>query len=325
MKCLLNNFYSPQIKDNIFAVFKSIDDILYLVYSELEEKKSIIFYNLTDEKKVLEIKNAHKEEILNYRNYYDNIKKRDLVISLSSKDINLWDINNFECILKIKNIYVHGDFSSACIINIKDQLYIIFSQYFGYYPIEVFDLNGNEVKELNDSNYRTVFVDTYYSKKSHKNYIISSILNDKKDSGIIKIYDFVSNSEYHKYYVEGYSSFYFSVVIYENDNCSKVLASNYDRTIRIWNFKTETLIKVISDNDFFVNCIYLWKNKYLLAASNKGITVIDIEKEKMIKNLYQNIQIDNIKMINHPIYGDCFIISNLTHKKIWILTSYFEI
>ena len=35
MKCLLDDFYSPKIKDNIFAAFKLIDNILYLVYSEL--------------------------------------------------------------------------------------------------------------------------------------------------------------------------------------------------------------------------------------------------------------------------------------------------
>ena len=325
MKTLLYGFNSPKIKDNIFVSFKSIDNILYLVYSVLSEKNSIIFYNITDEEKMLKIKNAHEDDISQFRYYYDNKNHRDLVISLSSKEINLWNINNFECILKFKNIYDKGDFSTACILNFKDQLYIISSRYFGYYPIKVFDLNGKEIKELNDSNYHTEFIDTYYSKKSHKNYIISSILHDKNKFGIIKLYDFVRNSEYHKYYVESYSNFYFSVIIYETDKYSKVVASNYDGKIRIWDFKTEKLIKVISDNDLCANGLYLWKNKYVLTASSKGIIVIDIEKEKIIKNLCQKNKIDNIKMINHPMYGDCFLISNLTRRIIWIVFPYFGI
>jgi WD40 repeat protein len=254
-----------------------------------------------------------------------SIKERDLVISLSDEDIKLGDINNFECILQINRIYNYGILSSACILNIKDQLYIISSNYRKFYgnePIKVFDLNGNKIKEINDSNHRTVFVDTYYSKKSKKNYIISSILQDQLGFGIIKIYDFVTNSEYHKYYVESYSSFYFSVIIYENDNYLKVLASNNDGRIRIWDFKSEKLLKVIFDNNYLKG-ICLWKNKYLLTASNEGIIVIDIKKEKIIKNLYEQIQIDNIKMINHPTYGDSFIISNLKQLKIYIVYNIF--
>ena len=114
---------------------------------------------------MLKIKKANEDDISHYRHYYDNKNQRDLVISLSSKEIKLWNINNFECIVKIKNIYDYGDFSSACILNFKDKLYIISSRYFGYYPIKLFDLYGKEIKELNDSNYYTEFIDTYYSKK----------------------------------------------------------------------------------------------------------------------------------------------------------------
>ena len=67
--------------DNSFVVFKSYDiEILNLVYAN--KNKSIIAYNIIDNKKMGEIKNAHKSYITNFRYFFDNIKIRDLIISI---------------------------------------------------------------------------------------------------------------------------------------------------------------------------------------------------------------------------------------------------
>ena len=78
-KNLTEDSFSPILLDNIFTIFKSINDIYYLVYSN--KQKSIISCNLLDNKKINEVKNAHKENILNFRHYFDKINKIDFIIS----------------------------------------------------------------------------------------------------------------------------------------------------------------------------------------------------------------------------------------------------
>ena len=91
--------------------------IFYIIYTN--ENRSIISYDLINNKKINEIKNAHSELITNLRHYSDKINKRDLIISISSKNnnIKLWNINTFECLLNLENINNNGLLFSACFFN----------------------------------------------------------------------------------------------------------------------------------------------------------------------------------------------------------------
>ena len=98
--------YEYYFIDNTFCVFKSINNIFYLIFSTEKKLGSIIFYNLIDNKIMNEIKNAYEMHITNFRHYLDNINKRDLLMSLSEfEDIKIWNINNLELILILKDIY----------------------------------------------------------------------------------------------------------------------------------------------------------------------------------------------------------------------------
>ena len=111
---LANDSYVNLGSNNTFTVFKSINEILYLIYSN--KNKSIICYDLNQQKKIAEIKKSHNEFITNFRYYYDHIKNRDIIMSISCEDNNLrlWDIKNWECILNIKRAYKDGYLFSAC-------------------------------------------------------------------------------------------------------------------------------------------------------------------------------------------------------------------
>jgi hypothetical protein len=91
---LANDSYVNLGSNNTFTVFKSINEILYLIYSN--KNKSIICYDLNQQKKIAEIKKSHNEFITNFRYYYDHIKNRDIIMSISCEDNNLrlWDIKN---------------------------------------------------------------------------------------------------------------------------------------------------------------------------------------------------------------------------------------
>ena len=136
---------------NTFCIFKDINNILFLVYANYNN--SIISYNLIDEKKVNEIKRAHKSSITNFRFYLDKNNNRDLLISISGDDLNikLWNFNNFECLLNLRNKYSCGWIYSSFIFNIENNIVIITSNcnYEGNKvgPIKLFDLSGKNIKK----------------------------------------------------------------------------------------------------------------------------------------------------------------------------------
>ena len=322
------------INNNTFVVFKSINDILCLIYSN--DFRSIISYNLIDNKIINVIKNAHEEYIINFRYYSDKNNKRDLILSIDGcNDIKIWDIFNCECILSIFEVYTKGRLFSACFLNDNNQIYILTSKgIFGdesLEPIKVFNLNGNKIKEINDSNDKTHFIDTYYDKTSYKNYIITG------NRGYAKSYDYNKNKVYHIYndnknYLNmDYKNYYSfneehnSIIINNNEEIIKLIDSSFDKYIRIWNFHSGQLLKKI--NAFFsINSIVLWNNNYLfIGCSNKSIKIIDLKYEKIVKELYgHNSKVNSVKRIYHPQYGDCLISQGYRYGKIilWVNEKY---
>ena len=106
--------------------------------------------------------------ISSFRYFFDNLEYRDLLISISNKDnnIKLWNIINFECLLNLEKIYSDGNLESACFLTDNINIYIASSNY--YYiektnnNIKVFDLKGNKIKEINNSNKKVNFIDSYH-------------------------------------------------------------------------------------------------------------------------------------------------------------------
>ena len=114
-KDLNSNTYCDCYFDNLFSVFNSLKDIVYLIYSQ---DNNIISYNLINNQKINEIKEAHEKNIINFRYYLDKFLKRDLLISIAfNNNLKLWNIQNFECLLNIKNINIIGVMFSACFLN----------------------------------------------------------------------------------------------------------------------------------------------------------------------------------------------------------------
>ena len=176
IKNLSNDSFAYQDLDNTFCVFKSIYDIFYLIYSN--KNRAIIAYNLIDNVKMYQIKNAHNEYISNFRNFQDISNERDLLISISCKDnnIKLWNINNWDCLLNIKNVNKNGVINSSCFLNINNNVFILTSNFNlkgESEPIKIFDFNGTKIEEITNSNEETYFIDTYFSKKISKYFIIT--------------------------------------------------------------------------------------------------------------------------------------------------------
>ena len=313
---LVKDSFAKFCLDNTFSVFKSINNLFYLIYTN--KNKSIISFDIMDNKKVIEIKNAHEQYITNFRHYCDKINKRDLLITISGEDnnIKLWNINSFDCLLDIKNINKNGFLDSACFLTDNNKNYIISSNvnYTTCEAIKVFDFKGNKIKEIANSNDTTIFIDSYYDKKTSKNYIITG------NYGYAKSYDFNKNKLYHKYSDNNNKS-HDSIIINATDEIIKLIGSSEDGYIRIWNFNTGFLLNKIkiSKNNLYGIC--LWNNDYLIIGErDKAIKILELKSEKIIKSLsgYNNFVL-TIKKIDIPKYGECFISQGLKNEpiKIW--------
>ena len=273
---------------NSFLIFNSVvNDRLYLVYTT--QDKSIKVYDVLDEVQIFEILDSAEDnkQITNFRHFYDEFNKRDLIISIVGikNNIKVWDALDWECIANIKDIYREGNIYSALFLNNfkDDNIFIITSNctlFKNSQPLKIYDLKGNFIKEIPYSKGKTFFLDLFHDIRHSKIYIISV------NKEFVKSFDFLSNECYKKYddksqekkiNFDGY--FYSSVVNYFDDNnMIQLIVSGDDGFIRIWDFHEGNLIKKIETDK---NCIFslcLWNENYLFASSEDAkIKLIDLK------------------------------------------------
>ena len=319
--------YSNLYLSDTFSVFESLNKILYLVYSN--KKKSIMFYDLINNKNLKEIQNSHMKYITNLRHYLDKIIKRDLLLSISGEDHNIkvWNIDNdkFDCLVDIKNVNTNGFLYSACILNENNRNYIISSHYYtknNYCEnIKVFDFDQTKIKEINNSNYMTYYIDSYYDKKSKKNYILTC------NEGFIKSYDYNINDVYKQYCdSDDNNKGHFNMIVTECKGIIEIIESSFDGNIRIWDFHSGKLLNKIKICDDCIREICLWNKEYIfIGCDDKTIKLVKIDNGTIIKELegHKNYVI-SLKQIIHPKYGQCLISQGLfsDNIKLWINKNY---
>ena len=277
---------------------------------------------MIDNKKIVEIKNSHKQSITNFRHCLDNYNKRDLIISISGEDNNLklWNVNNYDCLLNIENESNKLRLYSACFLNDNNQIYIVTGN-LNNEPIEIFDLNGKIVKKINNFNDSVLFIDTYYDIKNSKIYILTC---NKK---CVKSYDYTNNKEYHTYndlnkeYINSFfeESHRFLII----NNKEELIESCNDGKIRIWNFHSSILIKIIrvTKEPYELEFFCLWDNEYLFAGCYKTIKIVELKTGKIINILNgHNKTILYLTTFNLPKYGKSLISQGLDNDgiKLWI-------
>ena len=305
---LTEDSYATCLFDNSFCVFKSINNILYLIY--VNDNKSIISYDLNNMKKVNQIKSPHNDYISYFRHYLDKINKRDLLMTISCYEnhLKIWNINNWDILVNLKKVNDTGYLNSACFLNEMNHIYIITSN-FNYSSagvIKVLDFNGNKIKEINNSNEPTYFIDNYYDNKLSINYIFAG------NNGYIKSYNYNENKIYHKYYDieeknqkgKGHSSIIISI-----EDIIKLIESCFDGKIRIWDFHTGILLNKINVCNEWLRGICLWNKNYLfVGCDDKTIKLIDLNKNIIIKDLIKsNRDMLAVKKIYHYKYGECLV------------------
>ena len=309
--------YAHDVSDNSFTVFHSIHNYIFLIYST--KNKSIICYDLIEKKKIIEICNSHEDYITNLRHFLDKENKRDIVMSISYSDrnIKLWEVMGWECILDLKDIYPGGFIYSSAFLNYSNDNYIITSNYNYYNPpgfINVYNFNGKLLKQINSSKENTSYIDTYYDDIASTHYIITG------NSNKVVAYNFEKNSIF-KVYSDNYNNNHLSIIIHKSDGILKIIESCYDGNIRIWNFYTAALINKILISNNWLYGICIWDENYLfVGCSDKTIKLMEL-KDGFISKIFKghNNSVLTLKKIKHPTYGECMISQgyNDDQIKIW--------
>ena len=302
--------------DNSFTVFKSINNSLFLIHSNFLQ--SIISYDLDNFKIIGELKNAHNKSISYLKHYFDRNNRRDLIMSISCDDnnIKIWDFKNWECIIDIKKINKVGDLYVGCILEEKGQNFILASNRNkdgDSENIKIFNFNGQKIGEIKDSNENTLFIDSYYDNKLSKNFIITG------NFGYLKAYDF-EKKELYKEYHDSSNRGHYSAIINKYENTVKLIESCTDGKIRIWNFHTGLLLKLLDISDKGLRGICLWDDNYLfVGCDDKTIKLVDINNETVVKTLFgHENKIITLRTINHPKLGKCLISQAFQREKIKI-------
>ena len=302
--------YNIELKSqNTFCVFTSINDIINLIYSNYG---LIVTYDLINRQLLNKVRTLDFE-ISNFRHYLDKNNKRDLMLSISSTNIiKLWDIKNMECLINIKGIYsCEQNLKSVCLLNDKNQWYILTSSCLNCEDILLFDLKGKQLKQIS-SNDETYFIDTYYDKNLSKNFILTG------NNGYIKSYLYDENCKLYHKYSDNDKKEHYNIIINEIENEIKLIESCWDGYIRIWNFHSQKLLKKIKINDFIILDICLWNDKYIFVGSTDNtIKLIYLENGEIINNLDgYNPDPITIKKIIHPKYGEFLISQGFNDNKI---------
>ena len=316
---LTKDSFSEYDYDNIFTVFKSLNNISYLIYTN--KNKSIIYNDIDENKIIKEIKNAHNKYITNFKHYLDQVNERDLIMSISSEDnnIKLWNLD-CECLINIENINKMGYLISASFLNINNNIHIISSNcnwITNPESIKVFDLKGKKIKEISNYIDNILFIDDYYDLELSKNFIVTG------NRGYVQSYDYEKNSVYHKYNDnDNENQSHTSLIINDREIIIKLIESCYDGNVRIWNFHTGELLNKIK----IMSWIYgmcLWNNRYLfIGCIDKSIKLIELKREIIVKSFegHKN-RVLTIKKINDPKYGECLITKGWKDDqiKLWVI------
>ncbi len=309
--------YTCATLNNTFTIFKSISNKFYLIFSN--SNNSIICYDLDNLQIINEIKNSHNKSISNFMHHLDIKNKIDIILSISYDDnnIKLWNLQTWECLLNLININNNGYLFSACLLNENNEIFLVTSNYDNYHaysePIKIFDFDGKKIKEIDNSNKKTYFIDAHYDKYLSENFIIACYMdsvisfNYNKNEIYKKYYDFLSEKKSHS-----------STIIKNDDKIVKLFESCYDGIVRIWDFHQGLLLGRITVNDECLNNICLWKEDYLFVACDDGyIKLIDLKKGKIIQNkCNESNEILTIKSLIHPKFGNCLLAQSLGKEQI---------
>jgi len=263
------------LHDNQFEIFNTIsNNNIYLIFNQY---KSLLCYDVLSKELVKTLNEIHEDDILSFRHYVKN-NKSDLIIT-SSRDnsIKIFDItNDWKNILKIENVGDNSNdeyfpINSVCLLTYNNIDYIISSCNLDSY-LKVFDFEGKKIKNFGEQIERINYINYYNDDKNKVCYIIT--LSNEVNSF------FFESGKLHKKYFVSEETFIDNFVITEIDDKINLIFANLNQ-ILLYNFlKGDLLYQINLNEDYWLHCICLWNNEYIISGGNDNLIHIINLKNK---------------------------------------------
>ena len=330
---IVNNLSSKGVND-IFEVYTSnVDNQDYLV-SKNGTNNFLDIINLNNNQIVTSLK-GHTNSITMVR-YFINYKgKNEYLISAdTNKNVIVWDItDNFKLLHLIQTEYInHNIYSCYIFFDNWDNNFIFTSCGLNKYEkneasyTKMYSLkDGKFVKDIIDSNENNTYYLLIWYHEGHKiNYLIECC--EQK----IIITDFVKNDLYANLMPQGFKVLkYYSGFIYNYEKKSGrdfLCCSTSNGCVAIWDLLNINLIYFGKISKFELYNIIQWNENYAIISGgkNKTIKIFDIRKFKEVKSIEtgHSSNVNCIKKIVHPIYGESLLSSGNDHKiNLWTINS----
>ena len=328
---LVNNLSAKGVND-IFEVFLSEKDNQPYLISKNGKTHNLDVYSLKDNNIIISLK-GHKNSVTMVRYFLNYKGKMEYLISADlDKNVIVWDINNnYNLLHLIKTNYIDSNiYSCYLFFDNFDNNFIITSCGLNRYEknessyTKMYSFNdGQFYKDIIDSNlYNTYYLLVWYNEKNKINYLIELCQE------VIIITNFNINDLYAKLSPNNFRVLkYYSGFIYNNDknkgNDFLCCSTSYGCVV-IWDLITKQLVYYSKISKVELYNIIQWNNKYAIISggSSKCIKIFDLEIFKEINKIQtgHSSNVNCIKKIVHPMYGEALLTSGNDHKiNLWIL------
>lgn len=291
---------------NVFTVFISFSNELILAY--VNDYNQIVFYDLSEFKLLNKYDCSHNEIISFLKHFKDREKNRDILVSISDMDCiaKIWVYKkpSLSCVLDLGNIYNNGMIKGACFVPYDTMIYLL-----------VINLgnnnNGDNIKLINIVTNK-IFVFQNTNQPSNQ---IESFINRNKVFILVYILSYIKSYIFdplsltlslYKKYIDKKESEHIYFEIFTHDGFqAKIIDSDNDGVIRIWDFDSCVLLhKIRINNNYADICLY---NNYLLFLQTEGLKLMDIKSGKIVTFYKLSNKWDNIICIEHFKYGKCVL------------------
>ena len=328
---IVKNLSAKGVND-IFEVFTCKKDNQVYLVSKNAKTHDLDIISLNNNKIISSLK-GHNNTITMIR-YFINYKgKNEYLISADlDKNVIVWNINdNYNILHFIKTDYIDNNIYSCYIFfDNFDNNYIFTSCGLNRYKkndtsyTKMYSLkDGSFVKNIVDSNdNNTYYLLVWYNENTKSNYLVECC-EDK-----IVITNFVLNEIYAKLVDPRFKILkYYSAFISCSDNKNGkeyLYCSSSNGCLVIWDLKDKSLYYFRKISKVELYNIIQWNKQYAIISggANKSIIIVDLENLKEYKTIQtdHSSNVNCIKKIIHPVYGECLLSSGNDHKiKLWTI------
>lgn len=312
--------------NDIFDIYydQANNNELYLITSDKDFKISIT--RIRDKQLIKSLPGIENHRVNMIRHFYNKNNAHDyLVVSFKDSNIKVWDLtNNYNLIHSFHVDYSKNSSIYSALLYFTDtnKNYIItcsncnenkdFTKIYNFEDGSF--LQNLELTNRIDIYYLLIWNNNNYDyliQCCHSNVLIHNLENKELFNNLRK----ASNGTIHNS----------ACIIKSEEGIDYLYVGNVNGLIDVWNLNTFQLKQSIKHLSSYYYHFLNWNDRFLIIAEKFSCSIIifDTKYNKIINVLKDNQDcfVISVKKIDHPIYGECLLSSNLDNKlSLWTIS-----